>query len=122
VNEQTYTVKEFEQKFKLGHTKTYEEINCGRLATYRVGRRRFISGRAAAAWQLNLEAEANPDSGSVNVSSLQSNTRSSAQATTAVPAAAPSCDPPVPPTRRPDAKRPGRPKKAQPMPIGAEAV
>lgn len=58
--DQTYTVKEFEQKFKLGHTKTYEEIDSGRLATYRVGRRRYVSAHAAADWQRRLEAESNP--------------------------------------------------------------
>ena len=52
-----FTVKEFEQGFKVGHTKACEEIKSGRLASYKVGRRRYISDRAADEWQLLLEAE-----------------------------------------------------------------
>lgn len=55
-----YTIPEFIGHFKVGRTSTYEEISNGRLATYKVGRRRYISARAAAEWQLKLEAEANP--------------------------------------------------------------
>lgn len=60
VNEQTYTVPQFIDAFKVGRTTTYEEISSGRLATYKVGRRRYISTRAAAEWQRKLEADANP--------------------------------------------------------------
>lgn len=52
-----FSVREFEQRHKLGHTKTAEEIKTGRLATYKVGRRRFISVRAAEEWQQRLESE-----------------------------------------------------------------
>ncbi len=54
-----YTVEQFIGATKVGRTKAYEEIASGRLATYKVGRRRYISARAAADWQRKLEAEAN---------------------------------------------------------------
>lgn len=54
------TIEEFEKTFKLGHSKTYQEINSGRLQTYNVGRRRYISGRAAEAWQRSYEDESSP--------------------------------------------------------------
>jgi hypothetical protein len=59
VIDQTYTIPQFIATFKVGRTKTYEEIGSGRLATYRVGRRRYISGHAATEWQRRLEAETN---------------------------------------------------------------
>jgi excisionase family DNA binding protein len=57
VAEHAFTIAEFSKAFKVGRTSTYEEIASGRLATYRVGRRRFISARAAAEWQHQREAE-----------------------------------------------------------------
>lgn len=54
---QTFTINQFISTFKLGRTKTYEEIESGRLATYKVGRNRYISGRAAEEWQRRLEGE-----------------------------------------------------------------
>ncbi|MBW0170734.1 MAG: helix-turn-helix domain-containing protein [Hydrogenophaga sp.] len=53
-----YTVEQFIGATKVGRTKAYEEIASGRLATYKVGRRRYISAHAAADWQRKLEAEA----------------------------------------------------------------
>ncbi len=53
-----YTIEEFKKTYKLGHTKTFEEISSGRLQTYNVGRRRYISGRAAEAWQRSYEEQA----------------------------------------------------------------
>ena len=53
-----YTIDEFKKTFKIGHTKTFEEIKTGRLQTYNVGRRRFISGHAADDWQRRLEQDA----------------------------------------------------------------
>ncbi len=61
---QAFTINQFSATFKLGRTKTYEEIDSGRLATYKVGRNRYISGRAAEEWQRRLEAE-NAASGKV---------------------------------------------------------
>ena len=52
-----YTVQEFLLEFKVGRTTAYEEIGSGRLATYKVGRRRYISAHAATEWQKRLEAE-----------------------------------------------------------------
>lgn len=57
MTEKTYSIPQFLAAFQVGRTKAYEEIAAGRLATYRVGRRRFISARAAEAWQARLEAE-----------------------------------------------------------------
>lgn len=61
MNEQTYTVPQFIDAFKVGRTTTYEEISSGRLATYKVGRRRYVSARAATEWQRRLEAETKPE-------------------------------------------------------------
>ena len=57
MNQKAYTVNQFIDAHKLGRTKTYEEIDSGRLATYKVGRRRFISDRAADEWQRCREEE-----------------------------------------------------------------
>lgn len=54
-----YTVEQFIGAAKVGRTKAYEEIASGRLATYKVGRRRYISAHAVADWQRKLEAETN---------------------------------------------------------------
>ena len=53
-----FTVEQFMAAFKVGRTSAYEEISAGRLKTYKVGRRRYISTRAAAEWQSRLEVEA----------------------------------------------------------------
>ena len=58
VTQQAFTIPEFIGVFKVGRTMTYEEIGSGRLPTYKVGRRRYISAHAAAEWQRKLEAEA----------------------------------------------------------------
>lgn len=52
-----YTVEQFIGATKVGRTKVFEEIASGRLVTYKVGRRRYISARAAADWQRRLEEE-----------------------------------------------------------------
>jgi excisionase family DNA binding protein len=57
VAEHAFTIAEFSEAFKVGRTTAYEEIAAGRLATYKVGRRRYISAHAAAEWQSRLEAE-----------------------------------------------------------------
>ena len=57
MNDQALTVPQFIAAYKLGRTSTYSEISSGRLSTYMVGRRRFISRRAADEWQQRLEAE-----------------------------------------------------------------
>ena len=57
MTDQSYTVDEFVSTFKVGRTTTFAEIGSGRLATYKVGRRRYISARAACEWQQRLETE-----------------------------------------------------------------
>lgn len=57
MNENAYTIPEFIDKFKVGRTITYEEIASGRLTTYKVGRRRYVSAHAACDWQRRLEDE-----------------------------------------------------------------
>lgn len=57
MNELTFTVPQFIAAYKVGRTKTYEEIESGRLTTYKVGRNRYISSRAASEWQYRLETE-----------------------------------------------------------------
>jgi hypothetical protein len=49
------SIEGFANQYGLGKTKSLEEIKSGRLATYRVGRRRFVSAHAAEQWQRNLE-------------------------------------------------------------------
>ena len=57
MNKQAYTVAEFETAYHVGHTKTCAEIGNGNLESYKLGRRRYISVRAAQLWQTNLEAQ-----------------------------------------------------------------
>ena len=57
MDQQTFTVNQFIDSFKVGRTTTYQEIDSGRLKTYKVGRRRYISAHAAAEWQGRLETE-----------------------------------------------------------------
>jgi excisionase family DNA binding protein len=52
-----YTFEQFLDVAQVGRTKAYEEIASGRLTTYKVGRRRYISARALDEWQRKLEAE-----------------------------------------------------------------
>ena len=44
------TVREFMDFARIGRTKTYEEINAGRLAAVKVGRKTLIPPGAAGAW------------------------------------------------------------------------
>lgn len=57
MTEQAFTIEQFIGAFKIGRTTAYDEIATGRLHTYKVGRRRYISARAAAEWQKRLETE-----------------------------------------------------------------
>lgn len=54
----TYTIPQFVAFYGVGRTRVFEEINSGRLKTYKVGRRRYISATAAAQWLADREAEA----------------------------------------------------------------
>lgn len=54
------TIAEWCAVRRVGRTRAFEEISTGRLRTYRVGRRRYISAEADAQWQRDREAESNP--------------------------------------------------------------
>ena len=45
MSDQAYTLREFARSHKIGKTKTYEEINAGRLQVYKVGTRTYVSTR-----------------------------------------------------------------------------
>jgi hypothetical protein len=53
----SFTIAEWCALRRLGRTRAFEEISSGRLRTYKVGRRRFISAEADAKWQRDREAE-----------------------------------------------------------------
>ena len=48
------TIKEFCSRFGVGNTTAYEEINAGRLAAVKVGRRTLIPHEAADNWLRSL--------------------------------------------------------------------
>jgi hypothetical protein len=48
------TVKEFGARYRLGHTKIYEEISAGRLRAVKCGSRTLILARDAVAWERSL--------------------------------------------------------------------
>jgi len=48
------TVKEFGARYRLGHTKIYEEIGAGRLRAVKCGSRTLILARDAGAWERSL--------------------------------------------------------------------
>lgn len=52
------TIEQWAGRYNVGRTRAFEEIKSGRLKTYTVGRRRYISVAAADAWQRDREAEA----------------------------------------------------------------
>lgn len=54
----TYTIPQFAGLYGISRSQVFEEISSGRLRTYKVGRRRFISAAAAAQWLADREAEA----------------------------------------------------------------
>jgi hypothetical protein len=58
MTDQAYTLDQFTKAFKVGKTRTYEEISSGRLQVYKVGVRTYVSARAAEAWQRQLEQQA----------------------------------------------------------------
>jgi hypothetical protein len=60
MSDRAFTIPQFLANYKVGRTRTYEEIESGRLATYKVGRRRYISARAAEEWQRQLEQAETP--------------------------------------------------------------
>ncbi|MDG5973727.1 prophage CP4-57 regulatory [Hydrogenophaga taeniospiralis CCUG 15921] len=58
MTQQAYTIAQFVSIFQVGRTKLFAEIAAGRLPTYKLGRRTFISAKAATEWQQRLEDEA----------------------------------------------------------------
>lgn len=55
--DQAFTIEQFVATYKVGRTALYEEIKAGRLAIYKVGRRTYVSARAASEWQRKLEQQ-----------------------------------------------------------------
>jgi predicted site-specific integrase-resolvase len=53
-----FRLNEFCAAYGVGRTTVYSEIAAGRLKTYSVGRARFVSAEAAAAWQRDREQDA----------------------------------------------------------------
>lgn len=51
-----YRVFEFCQSYGIGRTKTYQEIQAGRLKVFKCGRITLISMEAAEAWQKQFES------------------------------------------------------------------
>ena len=62
-----YSIAQFCDAFGICRTTCYEEINSGRLASYQLGRRRFISARAAQEWQRRLEGQTAVDQGFIDL-------------------------------------------------------
>jgi excisionase family DNA binding protein len=50
------TVKEFGARYRLGHTKIYEEISAGRLRAVKCGSRTLILAKDVKAWERALPA------------------------------------------------------------------
>jgi len=48
------SIPEFCQRYNVGRTLAYEEINAGRLRARKVGKRTIISGDEAEAWLKSL--------------------------------------------------------------------
>ena len=54
------TVKEFCQKYGIGRTKFYEEINAGRLRAVKCGNRTLVLNRDSKAWEHILPVAGSP--------------------------------------------------------------
>jgi excisionase family DNA binding protein len=50
------SVDDFCQRYRIGRTKTYEEINAGRLKARKAGKRTIIAEEDAEEWLSNLPA------------------------------------------------------------------
>jgi excisionase family DNA binding protein len=55
-SQRAMTVSDFCQRYRIGRTKTYEEINTGRLKARKAGRRTIIAEEDAEEWLSNLPA------------------------------------------------------------------
>jgi len=56
-----FNISGFCDTFKISRSKTYEEINAGRLKAHKVGDRRLISKAAALNWQKICEEESDKE-------------------------------------------------------------
>lgn len=54
----SYTLEEWSALRRVGRTRTFGEVSSGRLKTYKVGTRRFVTEEADAQWLRDREAEA----------------------------------------------------------------
>jgi hypothetical protein len=59
---QAYRISSFCEAFAIGRSRAYEEINAGRLKTFKLGRMTFISQQSAHDWLLLCEQESNKNS------------------------------------------------------------
>lgn len=50
-----YRIYDFVEKYSISRTKAYQEIQAGRLKTFKCGRITLISVEAAEDWQKSLE-------------------------------------------------------------------
>lgn len=55
VTESLMTVREFQDRFRIGKTTFYREVAAGRLTVLKIGRSTRISSVSAAAWLSALE-------------------------------------------------------------------
>ena len=53
--ERAFTIPEFCRQYKIGRTKTYEEINTERLKAVKVGSKTIIRADDAEAWLASLK-------------------------------------------------------------------
>ncbi len=63
MTEKALTIAQFCGAYKVGRTVVFEQIKNEKIATYKLGRRRYISAQAAVNWQADLEAKANKNAG-----------------------------------------------------------
>lgn len=54
----SYTLEEWSALRRIGRTSAFKEVSSGRLKTYKVGTRRFVTEEADAQWLHDREAEA----------------------------------------------------------------
>lgn len=59
------SIEQFAKLYGVGRTRVFEEIAAGRLTTYTVGRRRYVSLAAADQWQRDREVESNAHDGTL---------------------------------------------------------
>jgi excisionase family DNA binding protein len=63
--QRAFSIREFEQAFRLGRTKIYEEIKAGRLRARKVGKRTIITDEDAEEWLERLPSLSSGNSSEV---------------------------------------------------------